>query len=334
MRIFQKTRQWLEEDKRNVFTVIMDEIHLYRGTTGSEISLLLKNLLLRLGLINKPNQVRFIASSASLEDNPESREFITQFFGIPHDSFALISGSRDLPPTGEPNRLVDRKADFEQICHRAIEENIPLLEAVSDVLGVERQSEAIGDYLESLNCTSTLIDICRVGERLVTRSFLELASATFGNDLERPRLISAMGGLLMALANAANRRKNPLLPIRAHYFLRGIQGIWACSNQRCTALDEKYRADDRFVGKLYFEPRLRCDCGSYVLDLLTCRTCGKSFLGGYVSPTEINRNEWLMYPNIFRTEKVSDEHQLRKSIKNYALYWPTNQEISDIYRVQ
>jgi DEAD/DEAH box helicase domain-containing protein len=317
--IFEQTRQWLEEDKNNIFTLIMDEIHLYRGTTGSEISLLLKNLLLRLGLLDRPNQVRFIASSASLEDNPDSREFISQFFGIPLNDFVLINGSRDLPPAGQANGLKDRATDFERIYHRVIGENVPLIEAISEELGVESQAEAIGDFLEGLKCTPTLIDACREDDRLVTRSFLDLAGAAFGDGLERPRLIAAMSGLLMTLAEAHNRRKNPLLPIRAHFFFRGIQGIWACSNPKCSALDEKYHADDRFVGKLYFEPRLRCECGSYVLDLLTCRTCGESFLGGYISPTEINGNEWLMYPNIFRTEKVSDEHQLRKSIKNYSL---------------
>lgn len=327
--IFQQTRQWLEEDENNVFTIIVDELHLYRGTTGSEISLLLKNLLLRLGLTDHPNQIRFIASSASIEDNPESRGFIAQFFGISEHSFDLIAGNRQLPPSGKPNRLIDRVDDFTLLYRRVKAENAPLLDAVSEVFKLERQPQAVAEFLESLNCSSTLIDACRVGDRLVTRSYLELAYAAFGCGPEHPRLAEAMGGLLIALAEARNQHNTPLLPIRAHFFFRGIQGLWACSNPKCSALDEKYRATDRFIGKLYFEPLRRCECGSHVLDLLVCRTCGESFLGGYISPTEVNLNEWLMYPNMFRTEKVSDEHQLRKSIRNYTLYWPTNQMVSD-----
>ena len=47
--IFEKTRKWLEKEG-SVFHLIVDEIHLYRGTAGTEVAYLLKLLLLRLGL--------------------------------------------------------------------------------------------------------------------------------------------------------------------------------------------------------------------------------------------------------------------------------------------
>ena len=81
--IFDQTRAWIEADPRNLFTIILDELHLYRGTTGTEISLLLKNLFLRLGLNERPEQLRVIASSASLDRGEESLEFISQFFRPP-----------------------------------------------------------------------------------------------------------------------------------------------------------------------------------------------------------------------------------------------------------
>ena len=46
--IFERTREWLKEDG-SVFHLIIDELHLYRGTAGTEVAYLLRLLLLRLG---------------------------------------------------------------------------------------------------------------------------------------------------------------------------------------------------------------------------------------------------------------------------------------------
>ena len=39
--IFEATREWLREDESNVFTLVIDELHSYRGTPGTEIAFLL-----------------------------------------------------------------------------------------------------------------------------------------------------------------------------------------------------------------------------------------------------------------------------------------------------
>ena len=51
--IFEQTRRWLE-DERNVFTLVVDELHMYRGTAGTEVALLLRRLMHRLGLHRPP----------------------------------------------------------------------------------------------------------------------------------------------------------------------------------------------------------------------------------------------------------------------------------------
>jgi len=71
--IFEKTVQWLSADASHVFTIVVDELHMYRGTPGTEVAYLLRNLLLRLNLFERPEQVRFIAASASLEKNVTNR---------------------------------------------------------------------------------------------------------------------------------------------------------------------------------------------------------------------------------------------------------------------
>jgi ATP-dependent helicase YprA (DUF1998 family) len=48
--IFEKTRRWLEEDPNAYFFLIFDELHLIRGSAGTEVGFLVKSLLDRLGL--------------------------------------------------------------------------------------------------------------------------------------------------------------------------------------------------------------------------------------------------------------------------------------------
>ncbi len=55
---------------------------MYRGTSGSEVAYLLRNLLHRLGLTNRPEQVRFLAASASLEPGSDD-DFLEGFFAAP-----------------------------------------------------------------------------------------------------------------------------------------------------------------------------------------------------------------------------------------------------------
>ena len=70
--MFACTRPWLEESREHVFTLVVDELHLHRGTSGSEVGMVLRNLLARIGLAGDSPQLRVIGTSASLYDDPSS----------------------------------------------------------------------------------------------------------------------------------------------------------------------------------------------------------------------------------------------------------------------
>ena len=40
---FERTKRWLEVSEENTFSLVIDELHGYRGTQGSEVSLLARN---------------------------------------------------------------------------------------------------------------------------------------------------------------------------------------------------------------------------------------------------------------------------------------------------
>jgi DEAD/DEAH box helicase domain-containing protein len=90
--VFERTRQWLEQDG-SVFHLIVDELHLYRGTSGTEVAYLLRLLLHRLGLKPGHPKLKVLASSASLEPgDPDSLRFLSEFFGSDWQRGQVVPG--------------------------------------------------------------------------------------------------------------------------------------------------------------------------------------------------------------------------------------------------
>lgn len=81
--IFKATSDWLKADSGNAITIVVDELHSYRGTQGSEVALILRKLCGRLGLSYDSRQLRCIGTSASLEaSDQEIVAFAEKFYGV------------------------------------------------------------------------------------------------------------------------------------------------------------------------------------------------------------------------------------------------------------
>lgn len=100
--IFDRTREWLQSDRRHMFTLVLDELHLYRGTRGAEVALILRALHDRLGLEAGSPQLRCIGSSASLGLHPQ--QFLSNLFGADAETFHVITGHPMELPTNDPSR--------------------------------------------------------------------------------------------------------------------------------------------------------------------------------------------------------------------------------------
>lgn len=106
--MFAATRDWLNADPSHIFTLVVDELHLYRGTSGSEVALILRNLLNRLDLNPGSPQLRIIATSASLTDTAQGRDYLEQFFAVDRDSFTVLPGTPEpvIDPGIPSNELI------------------------------------------------------------------------------------------------------------------------------------------------------------------------------------------------------------------------------------
>lgn len=238
--LFKATRTWLAEDPSRVFTLVVDELHLYRGTQGAEVALIVRNLLMRLGLEADSDQVRVVGTSASL--SADSHTYLQRFFGLPSDTFEQIAG--------QP---------------RSIEEGTPasierLLSSWSSEMATSAIAAACRDSNGVIRATAV--------EVIISRAFPGASPAQFEQVLQR-------------IADS----EEIAVPIRAHFFMRTMRGMWACCDPGCSAT-RNARTENTGIGRLYAKPVRQCSCGGRVLELLYCGNCGDISLGGFVLKSE------------------------------------------------
>lgn len=265
--IFEKTKQWLQEDERNVFHLVVDEMHTYRGTAGTEVAYLIRLLLKRLGLHPDSNQVQFLASSASMQKNERTEEYLSSFFGVKRNDF-------------ENKFKLLRNPEIQKITKPTI--SIPAELFAKDIDQIEKlDSKAAGELSNKYSLKEWIRYAMQNEDGSSTaKNICELAKCLFEKDDEHS--VSAIEGILVAIGKAKTSTGAALQPMRAHYFFRNIDGLWACTNPDCSEVEEKYKWEERKIGKLYRNPgKAYCSCGGKILELLICRSCGEPYFWGY-----------------------------------------------------
>ncbi|THF70982.1 DEAD/DEAH box helicase [Deinococcus sp. Arct2-2] len=283
--LFSATRAWLEADPRHVFHLIVDELHAYRGTPGTEVSFIVRLLLSRLGLTPDSPQLRIIATTASLADNPAGRKFLTQFFGRAAEHFEFISGELVSETPAEGATLEPHAAAFEAFAAAVqasptappVPAAIPaaattaLVEALGGVVSGD-PAVSLGSTLSTLQAPSLVRGACQdsSGQIRATRSSVLTARLL-------PQRPEALRGLLLALASARTPEGRPALALRGHLFFQNVQNLWACTDPAC--VPDREDPHEKTIGRLHDQHRLACGCGSRVLDLIVCDVCGEGFYG-------------------------------------------------------
>ena len=331
--IFDKTREWLQGGTDRVFHLILDELHLYRGTSGAEVAYLLRLLLLRLGLYPGHPQLRILGSSASLDpEDPKSLKFLNDFFGAPQNGFEIIKGNQEAIPSVEGIEKLPA-TPFIDICS-AIPGNMDdLCEKASLHLGYAGSNRgviALKDVLESdsLNLKARMLRACEHEGFTRAVSLTQFASSLFEESLTSEQKEMAVRGLLIARGLCDIEGMPAKLPqFRLHFFFRNIEGLWA-STKALINYD-----DGRPVGKLYSSSRIISDGidASRVLELLYCDHCGTVYFGGRKLDLDGNGIEMLVSdPDI---EGIPDRRAAklveRRTYEEFALFWPCSAQLHE-----
>lgn len=333
--IFNETRQWLEENENNIFHLIIDELHLYRGTQGTEVAYLLKLVLNRLGLNPNHPQLRILASSASLEakeetkEGQESKQFLKDFFGT-EKPFKIIEGKNN-PINAFPENGIKLPINpFKEIANKfsEVKGNITDVNFISTCEASASQLATAFNLPQDGNGISKLISVIinpsfQLKERLFSpcQDYKAVCSTQANGDNDNGKyfaetifertsnkkdLENALRGLLIVRAMLDEKEFEDIaktipddrkLPrFRFHYFFRNIEGIWA--SVKPDEINEAYSDEERTVGKLYSTTRINSENGNRVLELLYCDNCGTTLFGGsrLVTRNESGNNSFEMLP--------------------------------------
>ena len=320
--VLDRTRAWLATDPSNLFHLVVDELHSYRGTPGTEVGYLLRALLERLGLTPDSPQLRIIATSASIENNAASREYLEQFFGRDRDAFTVIGGDRKRFPVGTGS-LPGRIQSFLR-AGSAIDSGAE--GAVEELAGDRATGEQAPRILAAHLSDSGALEAVRRAGEAAPFTIEDLALRVFGSSDKEA--VGAARGLARCLAAARNDEDAAPLPLRVHFFFHNAGRLWVCTNPQCSGRfgQTPAGADLPPVGRLYTEPRPRCDsCHAAVLELLYCQPCGEVLLGGFQKPDPDSPNAWFVCPDYPDLDRVPDRSaSLKRSAADYIVFWPAS----------
>lgn len=318
-KIWNDTKKWLESSIDNKLLFVIDEAHMYRGSSGGEVALLIRRLFHKLGITR--DRVQFILTTASMPDgNSDDRKAVITFA---NELTAADSTCEFCYLTGVREKIADRQkfdipfskfkksdpADFE-------EKEDARLRALNDFWGNVEGSIAPFDSLDSsykwmynhlyeYRPFFELINMCR-GSAI---SLGELSSAIFPGEPEEEAL-QAVSVLLAIAPLAKSERGSVLFPARMHMLFKGIKGVYACTNPDCK---HSHSEGGLTLGEIYLsDGRITCPhCDSAVYELYNDRRCGALFYKGYILEDDSNfkGNVYLWhYPGQLMDKRMKEVH--------------------------
>jgi ATP-dependent helicase YprA (DUF1998 family) len=304
-------RQEIFERSPNFKMLVIDEAHTYSGSTGTEVSMLIKRFKAAIGLEDQ-GQIRCIATSATLGDRHDATAenqitgFAEELFSEPFQQ--VIWGDRVTVAErlGDAYTLPEGLAE-EDLYEYLYDLELPALEdpletwkdclsylVPYDVIQQAEQSSA-GDIhqflwfvLKGHPLIHRLVTLLSQGPKpwnwLARSPYLWRLPTRLDGSLEaqdEARVELALAHLLqLGTLARLNPEDLPLLPVRLHLLFRSVEGLHACINPDCpgAATDERFKERPRRYGKLFLSSKTECDaCHSPVLELASCRKCGQSY---------------------------------------------------------
>ncbi len=300
--VFDLTRDWLRNNPRERFLLVVDEAHLYRGAGGAEVALLLRRLRTRLDI--PPERLQVICTSASFENPHLAAAFVAQLTGKDPEDFETVTGELRLRPgaaKGTPNDAealdsINLRAFYEaETGEKRMEQVRKFLEYRSVGRPFRSLEKTLYKSLDSFAPMAELVNLTMAEAKPVE----ELGEVLF--EGVAPEIAARAATNLVALGSAAKPAPGEpsMLPCRAHSFHRGLPGLWVCMDPKCAELPESLRGGP--AGRLFGQPRDKCGCGARVLELYTCRNCGTAYARAYTDAMESPDFLWSEPGGFLRT---------------------------------
>lgn len=325
-KIWNDTKKWLNSAPENKLLFVIDEAHMYKGSSGGEIALLIRRLFYKLEI--ERNKIQFILTTASMPNqNDEDRYAVMKFAkdlsaGNSETEFCYLTGIREQISGKQKYDILDKKfAEFEPSDFEGEEKQLKRLNefwngvdgSKTPFLSMEDACSWMYDHLIEYRPFHKIIELCR-GNAV---SLNELADVIFPQLAQDDRLHAV--SLLLAIAPLAKNDKGTVLfPARVHMLFKGIKGVYSCTNPNC---DRSHKYNELTLGEIFLSDKnLKCpNCGGVVYELFNDRRCGALFYKGYVDKRDMSlaENVYLWHYSGQFDDNIMQEIHLYISPDNY-----------------
>lgn len=294
-KIWEDTRAWLENDNNNRLLFIIDEAHMYRGSSGGEVALLIRRLFNKLNIDR--SRVQFILTTASMpysdeDDKKAVHNFANQLTAADENyKFEYITGEQEQLKSVNSKEIdihIFSDCNIEKLEGTKEERFSELCKFIGLISEIKNSFDDLSDASEWLYNNLTeykpfmdLLRLCR-GKAV---SLKELAEEIF-NGVDTETSLYAVGVMLAITPFAKNKKDISLFPARMHMLFRGIKGVYACTNLECP---HSHTDGELTLGELFLnDSNLICPhCNSVVYELYNDRRCGALFFKGYILEDDV-----------------------------------------------
>lgn len=293
--IWNETRKWLAQSDDNKLLIVLDEAHMYRGSAGGEIALLLERLFDRLGITK--DKVQFILTTASMPTDAQNDidNFYSGLTGKAADNYIFIEGNRE-----EIEEVADVPLNIDNLICVGSNQVAPdevqskIIKFAKNVFNVDlndtiTKEEAQEWLYDNLHRYQPFVDLnirCREG----AKSYNILKEELFGKTEKNGQALDT----LLSVVSLAEKNGNILFPVRLHMFMRGFQGLYACSNPKC--MYAHFSSSEKLhIGKVTSIQKEKCECGGRTYELYNHRKCGALYLKVFFKKTE-GLPYWYVFP--------------------------------------
>jgi len=247
---------------RRLKWIVIDEAHTYSGSSAVELRNQIKRVLKAFDVTLQ--DVQFACTSATIGDGADPQplvDFISQLTGQDPDRIIVINGNRYLPALDE-----------------------------------DELQQQLSHVHPDLTCDNVLKLRHEINEKPGMR-LPDMWNTLIGsmNEYSHEKALKLIDALCEMQIN-----DKPVLSLRAHYFMRTIDGIYTCLNPNCNN-----NRPATPMGRLTTHKASRCSCGAPLLELKQCKRCGTfEITGQYDNNTGLIRQGTV---NIFGPiEEYSD----------------------------
>lgn len=230
----------LKNSEGSLRWILLDEAHTLTGSAAAEMALLIRRIIDAFKV--DAHQLRFAITSATVGTGIESQEklrtFMANLCGISEDSITIISGNRVLSQNLAPASL-------------SIKSNTDIFNATNPEAYKEVQQ------LRQDILTKNALTASEIGKRFSSNNLIEQLQII---DLLSEKLIE----------------HKSILPVRGHFFARGIGGVYVCTSTECQEINHAHSS--KALGAMTTIAKSSCECGAALLELVACRSCGNQLL--------------------------------------------------------